>query len=330
MKDNTTKTISTQLNKNQEIPEKLLKRALKRLELDDYQGAINDLDKAIEIKPDYAEAYFRRGMTYKTNGTRNKAITDFKRAIFFNLNSFELYYNLSYLLHKEERCLTLDLALLLNPDSYEALITRGLQRYEIKDFGGAVSDFEKAIQVNPGRSTPYEMVSEIKKKLNDIKASMAVKKKGAEMCENSVDELFYLSKVETCNENDEIEFYDRILALDPKNEKGYRWRAYAKNSLKDFEGAIADYSSLIDLDPQNAVYYFKRANVKIKADDCKGALDDLKEIAKLDPEFLELYFERRFMDLKKEHYIEILKSLMLNLPITNEEVISKLIKPTLM
>ena len=49
--------------------------------LGDYQGAVADFTKAIELNPDYAQAYNKRGFAYLMLGPKSKARADFKRAI---------------------------------------------------------------------------------------------------------------------------------------------------------------------------------------------------------------------------------------------------------
>jgi len=47
---------------------------------DNYEEAIEHFDKAIELEPDYAEAYYNRGCIYK-DGDHRQAIRDFTKAI---------------------------------------------------------------------------------------------------------------------------------------------------------------------------------------------------------------------------------------------------------
>lgn len=42
--------------------------------------SIADLTKTIELKPDYAEAYFNRGAAYSAMKDKDNAIADFKKA----------------------------------------------------------------------------------------------------------------------------------------------------------------------------------------------------------------------------------------------------------
>ena len=49
--------------------------------LGNYKQAIEDYDRAIEIKPGYAEAYINRGVAYNGLGNYRQAIEDLNRAI---------------------------------------------------------------------------------------------------------------------------------------------------------------------------------------------------------------------------------------------------------
>ena len=42
---------------------------------------MEDLDKAIEVKPDYADAYRDRGTLFQQLGERDKAIADLEKAL---------------------------------------------------------------------------------------------------------------------------------------------------------------------------------------------------------------------------------------------------------
>lgn len=47
----------------------------------DYDRAIADFDKAIQLEPDFAKAYSNRGSAYKSKGEKYKAIADFKKVL---------------------------------------------------------------------------------------------------------------------------------------------------------------------------------------------------------------------------------------------------------
>ena len=63
-----------------------------------YDKAISDFDKAIEINPRYIRAYNNRGVVYRLKGQYDKAILDFNKAIEINPLDAEGYNNLAWLL----------------------------------------------------------------------------------------------------------------------------------------------------------------------------------------------------------------------------------------
>jgi tetratricopeptide (TPR) repeat protein len=56
-----------------------------------YDEAIAEYSKAIELKPDYAEAYNCRGDAYYYKGSYDQAIYDYSRTIEINLNNPQPY-----------------------------------------------------------------------------------------------------------------------------------------------------------------------------------------------------------------------------------------------
>jgi tetratricopeptide (TPR) repeat protein len=62
-----------------------------------YDQAILDLNKAIEINPRYDKAYNNRGIVYRLKGQYGQAISDFNKAIEINPKDAEAYNNLAWL-----------------------------------------------------------------------------------------------------------------------------------------------------------------------------------------------------------------------------------------
>jgi len=118
-------TKAIELNPND--AEAYYKRGSAKTSLKDYKGAIEDYNKAIELDPNYALAYYKRGAAKRRLGQKDfkGAIQDFSKAIELNPNYAGAYYN------------------------------RGNTKYELKDYKGAIQDFSKAIELNPHAGAYY-------------------------------------------------------------------------------------------------------------------------------------------------------------------------------
>ncbi|MFC1510285.1 tetratricopeptide repeat protein [Candidatus Omnitrophota bacterium] len=84
-----------------------------------------DYSKAIEIQPDYAEAYFNRGYVEDQRGDFLRAIDDYTKAI-------ELV-----------------------PDYVESFSNRGFVYYELEEYEKAEKDFSRAIVIDPNFGEAY-------------------------------------------------------------------------------------------------------------------------------------------------------------------------------
>ena len=59
----------------------------------EFRNAIKDYNRAIQIEPDYADAYNNRGSVYAQKGDLDSAIKDFTDAIYFKPDDATSYIN---------------------------------------------------------------------------------------------------------------------------------------------------------------------------------------------------------------------------------------------
>ena len=90
-----------------------------------YDRAIEDLNKAIALKPKYVQAYFNRGSAYRGKGVYDRAVADYSKAID------------------------------LNPDYALAYFNRGSTYRDKGVYDCAIADYSKAIDLNPDYALAY-------------------------------------------------------------------------------------------------------------------------------------------------------------------------------
>lgn len=99
------------------IAKAYVNRALVKGALGDPQGAVKDLDRALEIEPDNAAAYLNRGVTYASLNKPELAIKDFNRAIRIDARYSDAYRN------------------------------RGIVRFLSRDLIGSCADWRRSIEL---------------------------------------------------------------------------------------------------------------------------------------------------------------------------------------
>ena len=68
-------------------------------------------------------------------------------------------------------------AIEINPNDDDSYFNRGNSKSKLKDYYGAISDFSKAIEINPVNALAYTNRSESKETIGDIKGACADAKK---------------------------------------------------------------------------------------------------------------------------------------------------------
>ena len=120
-------------------------------DFDHYNRAIAEYTKAIELKPDYANAYNNRGNAYSNKSDYSRAIADYTKAIELKAGFTNAYYNrgTAYYRKSDYGCAIADLtkAIELKPDYADAYNNRGHAYHSKGDHARAQADFDKAKQL---------------------------------------------------------------------------------------------------------------------------------------------------------------------------------------
>ena len=129
--------------------------------------AIDAYDKALSLKPDYAEAYYNIGVTFKEQGKLDKALEFFEKALSSRPDYAEAYNNMGNALQEqgkpEEAVESFEKALSLKPDYAEAYNNMGNALQEQGKPEEAVESFEKALSLKPDYAESHRNLSFIKR-----------------------------------------------------------------------------------------------------------------------------------------------------------------------
>lgn len=100
-------------------------------------------------------------------------------------------------------------------------------------------------------------------------------------------------KAELKNYRGAILEYTKSIALDPQYAEAYYNRGYAKSQLKDYQWAIADFNQAIKFGSKLGSYidwaFYERGNCKAQLKDFRGAKLDFSKAIELEPDFSEAY-----------------------------------------
>jgi tetratricopeptide (TPR) repeat protein len=154
-----------------------------KLQLDRQKGN-DDLSKAIELKPDYADAYYERGLNNDLADDQAAALRDYNKAIELNSRFFDAYRTRAvlYLLQRKDALAIADYTKMieLRPDG-ESYYMRGNSYLELGQDAKAIVDLTRSIQLDPTYYWSYMQRAKAYRHLNNFKLAQADEQKAAQI-----------------------------------------------------------------------------------------------------------------------------------------------------
>ena len=233
--------------------------ALARITADDADDVLVNLSKAIDLNPNYVDAYFLRGLIYGSQYDFDKAIADFEKVVELDPS------------HTDAKA--------MHADAYAA---RGADYALEKNYDKAIADFERAIELDPDKAefkaaaaatyflrgaTRYEegdnesAFADLDRAISDIEKIIELDPDNSE-ARIAIGEAYLVRGIAHFQGGN----YDRAIAdleraIELENSaadlKGAAAYAYLRRGVSHAEGgdhdrAIADFNRAVEIEPENS------------------------------------------------------------------------------
>jgi tetratricopeptide (TPR) repeat protein len=125
----------------------------------DFNAALSDYSKAIELNPKYARGYIGRGFVNFSLGKYSEAIIDLNIAIELNPNEASAYLGRGIVYNNlgkyNEAIIDFNKAITLYPKDRHVYLSRGMAYADIGKYSEAIIDFNKTIELDPKDALAY-------------------------------------------------------------------------------------------------------------------------------------------------------------------------------
>lgn len=242
--------------------QKLYTKACKLTDSLKYKEALPLLKKAIKLKADYWQAYNKRAfieIQQKEYKDAEKDLIKSELILPQNYETLKLKGINFYLNNKFKECKgAIDTAVAIavedKIDDAEIYYYQALLMFKGKSYKTALNSCESATEINKNYIDAIVLKGEIRFTMRDY--NYAIK---------------------------ELNEAIKLMKPEKPDYKAYKLRAKSKFEIKDFKGAVTDWSVYIDGNPNEEEALISRGAAKINANDNTGAIADLDEAIKLNP-----------------------------------------------
>lgn len=131
---------------------------IEKTNIKDFDEALKALDKAIELNPEYALAYFSKGIVFHNLNQLQAAFENYSKAIELDPDMTDAYFNRAQTIlafekpdEKELRQALedLDTATDLDPKFIDAHYYTAVVKKKLQDYHGAIESLDKVLEMEP-------------------------------------------------------------------------------------------------------------------------------------------------------------------------------------
>jgi tetratricopeptide (TPR) repeat protein len=266
------------------------RRGLTCLLMGEYDQALADFNRAIELDPNYVWAIASRGVVYGQMGKYDQALADFNRAIELDPNwpgpspsrgvtypspDGEIRPCAGGFQPRHRTRPQLAWAIALRGETY-----RQMGKYE-----DALADFNRAIELDPNYAWAIARRGETYRRMGKYEDALADFNRAIELDPNCAWAI--ASRGQTYHQmgkyEDALADFNRAIELDPNLDWAIALRGETYRLMGKYEDALADFNRAIELDPNDAWAIASRGQTYRLMGKYEDALADFNRAIELDP-----------------------------------------------
>jgi tetratricopeptide (TPR) repeat protein len=259
--------------------------------LSDYQRALADLDRAVELMPEWYAPYYSRGMIYSRMGDLPRAVEAYDRAMACNPSEWIIRLRRAEALcaHDPQQALAaVDDLVAAHPNEAAIYLLRGQIYEQLGDALHAAYDFGRALLLDPQRSDAHTRWQRAAAHAH-LQLDRAIAQEPERGQHYFSRGLFRWS---LGWREEALADLDRAVEHAPEVMTHHSSRAGLLIELARFADACADLDRAIALEPQLASLYVARAQILARLDKLDDALDDLDRAHQCGMETVDYYLAR--------------------------------------
>lgn len=278
-------------------PKKFLKAGETFIENGNYADAIVQFSRAVELDPDFNDAYVARGLAYMEMKDFEKAKADFERALVFDDKDENILYNLgrvhnemgeyetalNYLNRATDRAKR---EFMLYPEKARSLMA-------LKDYERAVRVADTALLLK-SEETAYYQRGQIYEALDNLIRARDDYEKAISKNKNYADARLALAglALKEGKNNEAMKEIVEVLNRDDRDTRAYEMRSKIYVQQLDYPNAINDISRNIIIEPDNPHHYATRGSYYQAFNQHTNAINDFSKVIQMDSTNSDAFFQR--------------------------------------
>ncbi len=263
-----------------------------------YEEAISSYDQALQIKPDFHEAWNNRGSALNDLRRSEEAISSYDQALQIKPDFHQVWNNRGNALRNlgryEEAISSYDQALQIKPDFHEAWNNRGSALNDLRRSEEAISSYDQALQIKPdfhqvwnNRGNALRNLGRYEEAISSYDQALQIKPDKDATWNNRGVVLVNLGRNEEA-----IDSFDKVLQIKPNQHEAWYGRGSALFNLGRHEEAIDSFDKALQVKPDFHQVWNNRGVLFTRLGQYDKALADFNRAIELEPSDLQSQINR--------------------------------------
>lgn len=263
------------------LSEPYLYRAIAKIQLEDFQGALRDCNATIERNPFAPSAYYTRAYVYRRLNQPELAEQDYTEALRFS------------------------------PENRTYILLRADTRAELKRYDEALEDLDQLLVREPQSSSVWGERGHVCILSKDTMAALTAFENAAQYDKFNPAVWSALGVTNLMLEREDEAYVQltQAINLGSKWAGDYLNRGLIHYHRHNYRGALADYDKAVTIAPNDAQCYYNRGVMRQEVGDYNRALEDLNHALRLEPERTEMRYQRALVEAQLKQWKNVVSDM---------------------
>jgi tetratricopeptide (TPR) repeat protein/tRNA A-37 threonylcarbamoyl transferase component Bud32 len=267
-------------------------------ELKNYRESQSAYDKAIELKPEYLEAWTGRGYALEKLQQSQEAIASFDNALKIQPDYASAWEGRGDTLldsqRYEEAIASYEKAVQFQPNLDRAWYNRGQAYQKLKQYDRAVESYQKAVEIKFDNYEAWYNVGNVFLEVNKNQEAFEAYEKAVRFQPNFYQGWYSkgIALLKMRRHEEAVEAYEKAVKLKPDYYQAWYNLGWSYHELRRYEQAIECYSRALDLNPEEYQAWYNRGNAQYNLKRYEDALVSYNEAVYVKPDYSEAWYSR--------------------------------------
>ncbi|HAG85448.1 MAG TPA: protein kinase [Cyanobacteria bacterium UBA12227] len=266
------------------------------LALNQYQDALNAYDKAIQIKPDYLEAWKGRGKALDQLQRYEEAINAFDAVIKIQAKDFEAWENIGTIEIKMQQysaaIASFDKALDIQPDYAPVWYQRGWALQNLRQYEEAIKSYDKAVEYKPDSAQAWYQRGNSLINLQKSREAVESYDKAVQFQPNFYRAWYSKGSIlmNLGQYQEALVSFEQAVKFQPNSYEGWYGRAWALHQLQRYQDAIEIYDKALRLRPNSNQALYNKGNALYNLKRYQDAIASYKKAVAIKPDYYQAWY----------------------------------------